>query len=364
MTPSVSKIPKAQGRKCPRPGSITLSWTSCVKNESLKHLFAGMIAGMGEWAFGHPFDTLAVRAIRNGANILEPKTMASVSRMPRPGMGSVIFGVSGARESLLPRKYWVHRAATKAATARNDLVALYAGSIGELISLSLGGALLFGVKKGLDALFQVGDDDEALTHKNMIASACTGVVNAVICKPFEYIKISVQTRPVPGEAYMACFARNMKQHGLRCFYRGISGSMVRDGFGNIGFFAGYTIAKSKFTKLYAQIQGKYNRVSINDEIKVVPIVFAGALAGIVYELMSYPFETATVLMTLDATVMRPRYKSLIQTMGLVFHERGIPGLYEGITPTIIRALPAYSASLFGYELALRMFNHTGDLDDS
>jgi len=124
------------------------------------------------------------------------------------------------------------------------------------------------------------------------------------------------------------------------------------------------------------------------------ILAAGALAGIAYELVSFPFETACVLLQMEPTAAAaatatgtattavsalkstasgingvlsmdtlqhalPTLRSpgmvgmnTVEVMRAVMATSGVRGLYRGITPAVLRAVPAFAASLYFYEQAL------------
>ena len=66
--------------------------------------------------------------------------------------------------------------------------------------------------------------------------------------------------------------------------------------------------------------------------------------------MSY-YDTETFCFQLDKT-RNPQYKGMLDCMLSTFRHGGVRGLYKGFAPTMLRALPSYSAAFFGYEYAL------------
>ena len=96
------------------------------------------------------------------------------------------------------------------------------------------------------------------------------------------------------------------------------------------------------------------------QLKTASVLVAGAIAGLSYEIISFPFEGIAVLMQLStsstASANSPTFRNLWSCMQYKLKEGGVPALYHGITPSLIRALPSYSASFYAYESALRYLN--------
>ena len=87
------------------------------------------------------------------------------------------------------------------------------------------------------------------------------------------------------------------------------------------------------------------------ELHTATVLLAGGVAGAAYVLTSQPFETTAIHMQLDNPRI-PQYKGMLDCMVLCVRRSGFGGLYKGMTPTLLRALPSYSAAFFGYEYAL------------
>ena len=56
----------------------------------LKHFFAGFSAGVGEWMFGHPFDTIKVRMMASIAS-KSPSASGEAARLSMRQSGKVVF---------------------------------------------------------------------------------------------------------------------------------------------------------------------------------------------------------------------------------------------------------------------------------
>jgi hypothetical protein len=204
---------------------------------------------------------------------------------------------------------------------------------------------------------------------------------------------------------MEGFKSVLQEGGVACLFRGWLPTVLREAIGNAAFFAAYHEMKNFVT--YLERKGKRSRllakraavvaadsgaigsaVSLNahlygdsddsDDIdppsSSLAIILAGAAAGFAYVIASHPLETASVLMQIDIPTMvstigsssgssntigqlinaMPVYKytSMSQCLREVIKVDGLGGLYRGTVPTVVRSLPQYAASFWGYESTL------------
>jgi solute carrier family 25 (mitochondrial carnitine/acylcarnitine transporter), member 20/29 len=265
--------------------------------------------------------------------------MASVNRL---GMKANIAGGS----SILTATAQMRAALLSPISSKVGLASLYRGSISELTSAALGGSLLFGINNWFRNILGVAENEKRLTFGVLLAAASTGLVDAIVYKPLEFMKVQMQTDS--SVTFSTKAISIYKRGGVFLFYRGLTSSIMRDVLGNMGFFSCYHTLKNR----YVPTNGNISKTS------TVTILLSGAAAGIVYELISFPFETAAVLMQLDQGRIA-QHSSSIKCIAAVVEERGMLGLYRGISPTLVRALPAYAASFYAYESVLEHLKDNG-----
>ena len=263
----------------------------------------------------------------------------------------------------------------------------------ELLQSALGGSFLFGVNDLLKRLFGVpaNTHEEAVTFGLVMAAFGTGAMDGVTSKPLEMIKLRQQTAEDHhvhmsiAEGYRAI----LKEGGIGCLFRGWIPTMLREALGNAAFFAAYhetknfitflekqkrarknAIAKAESEKQQKSVDGTARRGSTptattvdesNPPSSDLAIMIAGAAAGLGYVIASHPLETASVLMQIDLpkqiaalgkTSWKYQYASVQDCLKQVVSREGYKGLYRGAAPTIIRSLPQYAASFWGYEATL------------
>ena len=81
------------------------------------------------------------------------------------------------------------------------------------------------------------------------------------------------------------------------------------------------------------------------------VIAAGGAGGMGYWGAFYPADTVkTEMQTLATTDTKP---SFLQTFRNIYRTRGMPGLYAGLGPTLLRAIPANAAVFYVYDLVSR-----------
>jgi len=339
-----------------------------LESNHLNHFLAGVAAGAGEWFFGHPFDTLKVRTmasanakVRTGIDLLYKTATPTIQSATSVNMNMIsgLKGVPGPGPAIpSTASAIVHAVPLTAMTQirvmmkhplspKTGFLSLYRGSVSELTSAAIGNSMLFGVNHFLrHSVFGVAEDETQLTRGIMLAAAGTGLVDAVVYKPLEYMKVQMQMRT--DLTFKSTMRSIYEKGGVLLFYRGVSSSILRDMIGNMGFFSTYHVMKHKY---------KRDDTSDNEESQFflsnrkMWTLVSGATAGVVYELVSFPFETAAVVMQLDHA-RNAKWPSALHCVSNIYRDRGFVGLYRGIGPTLVRALPAYAASFYMYEYVL------------
>jgi len=211
-------------------------------------------------------------------------------------------------------------------------------------------------------------DDLSLTEV-FAAGSSGGMTTSFLLTPLELIKCRLQVDRVEsgpgGRAGAAapryagpldCLVKSVRADGLRVLYRGHSATFAREGLGTGCWFATYEAG------LRALAPGVPR-----GELPTPTVLAAGALAGVVLNIVPYPFDTAkSVLQTLQspaaaagagagagaAAAGAPR--GLLDAFSLIVETEGVVGLYRGITPALLRAIPANAAVFLTYESLTRL----------
>ena len=342
--------------------SLTLNKNApnLLKNENLniinkknipsdvKHFVAGFSAGIGEWMFGHPFDTIKVRIMADAAS--KSTTVAGeAARLSMRQSGLMDFAIPRGGTGRSPVKL------------HETFISLYRGSVSELCASAFGSSLLFGVNNFMRKVFKVKDTTkDGVSLGFVLAAGGTGLVDAVVYKPLEFMKIQMQTGcQYTHRSFRQSIVDQYTRGGIKVFYKGVEAAIMRDVLGNAAFFSIYHSASNYFNKCINEKRDLMTRKR-RKQLQTVSVLVAGAVAGICYEMISFPFEGIAVLMQLStsstASANSPAFKNMWSCMKYKLKDGGVPALYHGITPALVRALPSYSASFYAYESALKYMN--------
>ena len=172
---------------------------------------------------------------------------------------------------------------------------------------------------------------------------------------------------------------------IRNLFRGWLPTVIRETVGCMGFFAAYELTKVNLgnwerKRMIAALKRKQQGLgNIQKEVQAADeayepstgvILVAGAMAGLAYVVTSHPMENAAVLMQTDIPTLiiagrknqlglgggalaMYKYSGMGQCLSSVFSSGGLfAGLYRGAGTSVMRALPSYAASWWGYELTL------------
>lgn len=279
------------------------------KEAPICHFIGGLVAGVAESLVGHPLDTIRVRI-----------------------MSQKFANIGGTFSQL-----------SKGFSSYEGICSLYRGTTSELLSAALGGSILFGVNNVFKILLRVGANEEGVTPGLVLAAVGTGIVDATLYKPLEVIKLRQQAS-MHDSSFLQSAKEVWASGGLTALYRGMWPAVIREAIGSAAFFAAYELTKTRL----CHMTGKSVHKAGNDII-----LASGGVAGFAYVLVAHPFETMAVLIQLD-DAKSPQYRNLRDCFSQVVRERGVLGLYRGVTPTLIRAFPAYAAAFLGYEYTLRL----------
>lgn len=365
------------------------------EHSSFPHFVAGLVAGIFECLVGHPLDTIRIGVMTSPDVMIGPMAVLQQLAM--------------------------------AFSSPQAIIDIYRGVNSEMLSAALGGAILFGVNELLKGTLNdidakrkarlAEENKEAVvvnlekgfanqrgfwstcTPELVAAAGFTGMLDGFTSKPLEMIKLRQQVAEGVANAQVLnikeTFSVVVKEAGGRNgflnLFRGWLPTVIRETVGCMGFFAAYELTKvnlgnwERKRKLRALRQDEQNlgpgnkqrELQVADatyEPSTAIILIAGAMAGLAYVMTSHPMENAAVLMQTDIpSLVRSgvhtgeavyRYVNMNQCLGSIVRSGGLlSGLYRGAGTSVLRAIPSYAASWWGYELTLSLISRLKRRDD-
>ncbi|CAG9766790.1 unnamed protein product [Ceutorhynchus assimilis] len=224
---------------------------------------------------------------------------------------------------------------------------LWRGNGMNILKIAPESALKFAAYEQIKRLIK-GNSKEALSiYERFFAGAIAGGVSQTFIYPLEVLKtrlalrITGQYKGISDAAYKIYI-----EEGLRAFYRGYVPNIL-----GIVPYAGIDLA------VYETLKKKYFKTHSSDEQPSFWTLLAcGSASSTLGQMCSYPL--ALVRTRLQAQVIHTSIDPSTATMSNVFRtilrKEGIFGLYRGITPNFIKAIPAVSISYVTYEYSSRI----------
>ncbi|KAJ5609886.1 Mitochondrial ornithine carrier protein AmcA/O.t1.c1 [Penicillium herquei] len=292
--------------------------------EALKDIVFGSVAGMAGKLIEYPFDTVKVR----------------LQSQPEH----------------LPLRYTGPLDCFRQSFQTDGVRGLYRGISAPMTGAAVETSCLFFSYRLLqDALrATVYPDVEQLPFLALVASgAASGSVTSLALTPIELIKCKMQV-PLESTAHkppgpVALIASIFRHEGIRGFWRGQMGTLIRETGGSAAWFGGYEAVSSIFRSRSA------TPMSASDSLPVHQQMIAGATAGISYNFLFFPADTIKSRMQTEDITRLPanQQRQTFWSVGRgLWRQQGLKGLYRGCGITCARSAPS-SAFIFAVYEGLR-----------
>ncbi|KAK9053411.1 hypothetical protein SSX86_030045 [Deinandra increscens subsp. villosa] len=205
-------------------------------------------------------------------------------------------------------------------------------------------------------LLKLTGNQETTNYERFIAGAAAGITATILCIPMDTIRTKMVAPG--GEALgsvIGAFRHMIQTEGFFSLYKGLVPSIISMAPSGAVFYGIYDILKSSYLHSpegrkrlqHMKEEGGNLNALEQMELGTVRTLIYGAIAGCCAEAATYPFEVVRrqLQMQVRATKM-----SAAATFLKIVDQGGIPGLYAGLTPSLLQVLPSAAISYFVYEL--------------
>jgi len=172
-----------------------------------------------------------------------------------------------------------------------------------------------------------------------------GVAQVFAGHPLDTVKVRLQTQQViPGQApqfngMVDCFSKTFKNEGIRGLYKGATSPLAGAMAHNAGLFFFYGQSK----KIVASSKSK----SVSD-LTPYDCLISGAMTGLGVNAIECPVDLLKC--KLQAQIGEGQYKGVWDCCKQLVHTRGVSGIYQGLTSTIMRNVPCFGSYFYAFEL--------------
>lgn len=186
--------------------------------------------------------------------------------------------------------------------------------------------------------------------KDIFAGSVGGVFQCLVGHPLDTIKVRLQTQPtsVPLKynGTIDCFKKIVAEEGFAGLYKGVQSPLVGMALMNSVLFLSYGQSK-------AFLQNDTNEV-----LSIPKIFLAGAMVGFTVSFVESPVDFFKSQLQVQYGGQQ-KYSGFIDCATKIAKSHGVRGVYQGLSATFIRDIPANSLYFGSYEIARRAFLKTG-----
>lgn len=185
------------------------------------------------------------------------------------------------------------------------------------------------------------------------SGAFAGVCASFVLTPIELVKCKIQVPAhvndgaVPALRPLAVVREVFRYEGLRGFWRGQMGTLIREGGGSAAWFGTKeTVTSMFYTANTRMVKSRAEK----DKILSMPLplwqqAVAGASAGVSYNFLFFPADTIKSRIQSTAIGTLTQKRGLLEDAVMVWRRHGIRGLYRGCGITCLQSVPS-SAFIF------------------
>eukprot|EP00249_Psilotum_nudum_P006510 c19834_g1_i1 orf=501-1454(+) len=268
------------------------------------------------------------------------------------------FQVHDGRDAAFPKyRSTVHALLTISRT--EGLKGLYAGLYPALLGSSLSWGLYFFFYNNAKSINRFWSGGELGPGFHLLSAAESGALVCILTNPVWLIKTRLQLQ-VPGHAACQPYsgfrdaARTiLREEGWRALYKGLGPSLLLVSHGSLQFMA---YEEGRKAAVWLRSQQMTEQEGRGD----------GALKPLDYAVLGALSKTFAVAVTYPYQVIRSRIQQRPNIAGVVKYANtwhafmkilryeGIPGLYKGIVPNLLKNAPSSSITFLVYETVLKL----------
>ncbi|XP_065161769.1 congested-like trachea protein [Atheta coriaria] len=280
-----------------------------IAGTPLEYFICGGIGGCLATFVGYPFDTIKVRT----------QTLPAIdNKLPTPGI------------------------VMKNLIKKEGILGLYRGILAPLATIIPNYGMSFCTYK-VCKIFIGPREHELLETQDYFISGCTsGFFTSFIQAPADRVKVLLQIQRLHSHKEDALSAKEVikklyKDGGLKNIYKGIGATLLKEIPANGAYFATYETLRDGMTNR--------GREATTPRVAMI----AGGTAGLTYAILVAPLDVLKNRVQAAKWDAYPR--GVRDVLPELYKTEGLRGFTRGLTPVLLRAVPANVACFFGFEMA-------------
>ncbi|XP_012072876.1 folate transporter 1, chloroplastic isoform X2 [Jatropha curcas] len=294
---------------------------------------AGAVAGFATVAATHPLDVVRTR-----------------------------FQVNDGRISNLPT--YKNTAQAVLAIARSEgLKGLYSGFLPSVLGSTVSWGLYFFFYGRAKQRYSKNRDEKLSPGLHLASAAEAGALVSLCTNPIWLVKtrLQLQTPLHQNQPYSGLYdalKTILREEGWRALYKGIVPALFLVSHGAIQFTAYEELRKAIVEYKSKENQRKSGR-SDNDLLNSIDYAVLGGSSKVAAIIFTYPFQVVRArLQQRPSTGGVPKYMDSWHVVKETVRFEGFRGFYKGITPSLLKNVPAASITFIVYENVLKLLKLT------
>ncbi|KAI9109685.1 hypothetical protein K1719_019315 [Acacia pycnantha] len=248
--------------------------------------------------------------------------------------------------------------------ARSEgLRGLYAGLLPAVLGSTISWGLYFYFYDKAKQRYARNRGEKLSPGYHLASAAEAGTLVCLCTNPIWLVKTRMQLQtPLhqarPYNGIYDAFKTITKEEGLRALYRGIVPSL----FLQVSHGAMQFMVYEELRKVIVDLKSKESKMHHQNPDKLLnsmDYAVLGATSKIAATLISYPFQVLRARLQQRPSVDGiPRYMDTWHVVKETARFEGVRGFYKGITPNLLKNVPASSVTFIVYENVLKLLKPT------
>lgn len=277
-----------------------------------------------------------------GSGIIAKTTTAPLDR------AKILLQIQGmqAKERTTIPKYRGVFGTLKTVVAEEGFLALWKGNAANVMRVIPVSALKFSLNDEFKALVRYNNKNGGpLTTVDLLLSGTlAGMFQQLVTYPLDVIRTRLAINGERfGRSMVQCLVRLVQTEGIKGLYKGLGTTMLT-GAPYVG------IQMTCYDRLKKAFASEDKKLALHSQL------FAGALAGIIAQTITFPGDVIRRRQQIDGSNGSARvYSNVRDIIKKMYQQEGIRSFYKGLGANIVRSIPDVAIQFAVYDALKKLF---------